>query len=82
MKLRNATHGISALSVVLVMGLVFILGAYAYDYLIEKPPTALIKLFTKTEPPPPLPDSVRAPLDTPEGFERSFSLAILKVHAS
>lgn len=40
----------------------------AYTYLVEKPPTRLIKLLTKTDPPPPLPPGDAAPLTVPEGF--------------
>lgn len=43
-------------------------GFLAYDYLVEKPPSFLIKLLTRTEPPPPLPEGDRAPLSVPEGF--------------
>lgn len=72
MKTRSTISGISTLGVILIVGAVLVIGAYTYDYLVEKPPTALIKLFTKTEPPPPLPDSVRAPLDAPEGFDATI----------
>jgi glucose/arabinose dehydrogenase len=51
------------LSILLLIG-----GYFTYDYLKEKPPPFLIKLLTKTEPPPPLPEGDLAPLTVPEGF--------------
>jgi glucose/arabinose dehydrogenase len=43
-------------------------GFYVYDHLKEKPPSWLIGLVTKTDPPPPLPSGDLAPLTVPEGF--------------
>jgi glucose/arabinose dehydrogenase len=44
-------------------------GAHAgYTYLVEKPPSFLIQLVTKTPPPPPLPEGEVAPFMVPEGF--------------
>lgn len=43
-------------------------GYFGYTYLKEKPPHWLIGLFTKTAPPPALPEGDRAPLSAPEGF--------------
>ena len=43
-------------------------GYFAYDYIKEKPPSFLIELFTKTAPPPPLPEGPLAPLTAPGGF--------------
>ena len=55
--------------VVLGVVLLLLIGGYvAFDYLKEKPPTALIELLTQTKPPPPLPEGIAAPLTVPEGF--------------
>lgn len=48
--------------------LLIVVGNYSYTYLKEKPPAALIKLVTKTKPPPPLPAGVQAPFTAPAGF--------------
>ncbi len=58
----------NVLMVIGVLLLLIVAGNYAYTYLKEKPPTALIKLVTTTDPPPPLPAGDKAPLDVPEGF--------------
>lgn len=55
----------------LVLGIIIVLligGYVTYDYLKEKPPTALIALLTNTKPPQPLPAGTQAPLQVPEGF--------------
>jgi len=39
-----------------------------FTYLKQKPPTALIELVTKTDPPPPLPQGNQAPFTVPSGF--------------
>lgn len=54
--------------VLLLVAFVIIAGFFAYDYLKEKPPTALIDLVTKTDPPPPLPEGDKAPFSVPEGY--------------
>src|ERR1044072_1771980 len=54
-----------ALLVVIILALA---GYYGYTYLKERPPQFLIKLLTKTDPPPPLPPGDQAPLEAPEGF--------------
>jgi len=53
-----------------VLGIILVgIGGYsAYTYVKEKPPAFLIKLLTKTDPPPPLPSGDIAPFDVPEGF--------------
>ncbi|KND50271.1 MAG: L-sorbosone dehydrogenase [Parcubacteria bacterium C7867-007] len=53
---------------VLAIILVGIGGYSAYTYVKEKPPAFLVKLVTKTKPPPPLPAGDSAPLTVPEGF--------------
>jgi glucose/arabinose dehydrogenase len=53
--------------VILVIG-----GNYLYTYLKEKPPTALVELVTKTDPPPPLPEGDIAPFTPPEGFSATI----------
>lgn len=58
---------IGAIIVVLIVG-----GYFTYNYFVERPPTGLIKLLTRTEPPPPLPAGNKAPLDVPEGFAASI----------
>ena len=57
----------------LILGLVALTlivaaGFFTFDYLKEKPPSWLISLVTKTDPPPPLPPGDAAPLVVPEGF--------------
>lgn len=51
-----------------VFGILVVVGNYSYTYLKEKPPAALIKLLTQTDPPPPLPDGDLAPFTAPPGF--------------
>lgn len=58
---------IGALIIVIIVG-----GYFAYDYLKEKPPSFLIQLLTKTDPPPSLPLGALAPLTAPEGFTASI----------
>jgi glucose/arabinose dehydrogenase len=53
----------------LIVAIIVIVGGYfGYRYLVEKPPSWLIKLVTSTEPPPPLPTGDLAPLTAPAGF--------------
>lgn len=47
-------------------------GFFAYEYVKEKPPAFLIKWFTQTEPPPPLPAGGSAPLTVPKGFQATI----------
>jgi glucose/arabinose dehydrogenase len=61
--MRTSTLLVAVLVVLVIGG-----GFFAYDYLKERPPTALIKVLTDTEPPPPLPEGDRAPLTVPDGF--------------
>lgn len=59
----------------LVFGAIIVLlvgGYFAFEYLKEKPPTALIELLTKSKPPPPLPEGPAAPLTVPPGFVASI----------
>lgn len=59
----NRSLAIGAILILVVVG-----GVALYDYLKEKPPIFLIKLLTKTEPPPPLPPGDSAPITVPTGF--------------
>lgn len=52
----------------IVLAIVCLGGYYGYVYLKENPPEFLVKLATKTEAPPPLPEGKEAPLQTPDGF--------------
>ena len=52
----------------IVLAVIFLGGYYGYVYLKENPPEFLIKLATKTEAPPPLPEGKEAPLQTTDGF--------------
>jgi len=52
----------------IILGLLGVGGYYGYEYIKEKPPTFLIKLVTRSNPPPPLPAGDLAPLTAPEGF--------------
>ncbi len=54
-----------ALIVIIVLG---VSGYYGYRYIVEKPPTSLIKFLTATKPSQPLPAGDIAPLVVPEGF--------------
>lgn len=57
----------------LLIALAILVGGYfTYDYLREKPPSWLIELVTKTEPPPPLPEGDSAPLIVPQGFKATI----------
>ncbi len=58
-----------AWGITVLIGIVLAAGGYmTFTYFKEKPPSWLVGLFTKTAPPPPLPEGDRAPLMAPEGF--------------
>lgn len=53
----------------LLLVLLVVMGGYfSYQYVKYRPPAFLVKLFTATNPPPPLPAGDAAPLIVPEGF--------------
>jgi glucose/arabinose dehydrogenase len=60
----------------LVIGLLIVLigagGWLTYEYVKRTPPDFLIKLFTATAPPPPLPQGDAAPFEVPEGFKATI----------
>lgn len=53
---------------VFVALLLFAGGYVGYEYVKNDPPDFIIKLFTATKPPPPLPQNSAAPVIVPEGF--------------
>lgn len=57
-----------AIVVGVLIVVVFVGGYFTYDYVKKTPPDWLISLYTKTPPPPPLPESEQAPLTPPDGF--------------
>lgn len=52
----------------IVLIIVLVGGYFTYTYLKEKPPSFLIQLLTKTDPPPPLPAGDLAPLTVRDDF--------------
>ena len=56
----------------IALAIITIGGYYGYVYLIEQPPEFLIKLATKTAPPPELPEGRLAPLQAKEGFSTTI----------
>lgn len=59
------------MSKALIFGAIIVLligGYFTYKYIKETPPDWLIALYTKSAPPPPLPEGEQAPLIPPEGF--------------
>lgn len=52
----------------LILIIIIVGGFFTYDYLKKKPPGFLIQLFTKTAPPPALPQGDRAPLEVRDDF--------------
>ena len=72
MQKHHRLFSTSSLTTLLLLVLFIVGGVYAYRYLIERPPTPLIELVTKTDAPPPLPQGDNAPLRTMEGFEATI----------
>jgi len=58
----------SLLIILAILAILGVGGYYTYEYVKEKPPQFLIKLFTRTAPPAPLPAGDLAPLEAPQGF--------------
>jgi glucose/arabinose dehydrogenase len=52
--------------------LALVAGYFGYQYVKEKPPKAVIELFTATPPPPPLPAGPEAPFFVPDGFRATI----------